>query len=87
MLFERRRLTISLRNSREVEREHTVEIYDLRCKRMKTNIGGERVEDKIVAKNGQEWSIGDAARLIMDKKAVFIHEGKVVADLDTLPEY
>ena len=60
-------------------------IHELICKRMVTNIAGDRIEDKVVGAN-EEWSIEHAGRLIIRKEAVFIYDGRVVTDLAMLPE-
>ena len=63
-------------------------IYELKCKRMITNLDDKRVEDKVVGKNEEEWSIPKVAELILTKRAKFFYLGKEVtaATLDMLPE-
>lgn len=61
-------------------------IYELKCKRMITNIDGNRVEDKFVALDGKEWSIKEAVYLEHVGSARFLYQGKEVANLDMLPE-
>lgn len=60
--------------------------YELKCKRMITNLDGNRVEDKVVALDGKEWSIKEAADFAHTKRARFLYHGKVVTNLDMLPE-
>ncbi len=61
-------------------------IYELKCKRMTTNVGGEKVEDKVVATNGKEWTIAEAARMVLYREAVFTYQSEKLTDLTLLPE-
>ena len=61
-------------------------IIELKCKRMKINDNGVRVEDKVVAISGEEWTLVEASQLRNRDGAVFTHKGETVTSLDQLPE-
>jgi hypothetical protein len=62
-----------------------MDIFELTHKSTGHNIGGTKIDISVVGPQ-DVWSIEEAARLIITKRAVFLYHGEPVTDLAILPE-
>ena len=62
-----------------------MDVFELTHKTTGYNIGGDKINMSVAGPRGV-WSIEEAARLIITKRAVFLYRGEPVTDLVILPE-
>ena len=62
-----------------------MDVFKLTHKTIGHNIGGDKIDIRVVGPQGV-WSIEEAGRLIITKRAVFLYRGEPVTDLAILPE-
>jgi hypothetical protein len=63
-----------------------MDVFELTHKRIGYNAGGTKIDLCVVSRDGREWSMEAASRLIISGQAIFLYRGEQLADLSALPE-
>jgi hypothetical protein len=63
-----------------------MDIFELTHKTTGHNAGGDKIDVRVVGRNGRVWTIEEAGQLIINNRAKFLYKGEVVTDLAVLPE-
>jgi len=61
-------------------------VFEVTSKATGYNGGGFNVDVGLVGRGGRAWSIEEASRLVISRRAIFLYRGERLTDLSILPK-